>query len=30
MLYRHTDVQQGGLFTGPDYDEGVFQLHLLY
>ena len=30
MLYRHTDVQQGSLFAGPDYDEGVFQLHLLY
>jgi len=30
MLYRHTDVQQGSLFPGPDYDEGVFQLHLLY
>jgi len=30
MLYRHTDVQQGVLFAGPDYDEGVFQLHLLY
>jgi hypothetical protein len=30
MLYRHTDVQQGARFAGPDYDEGVFQLHLLY
>jgi hypothetical protein len=29
-LYRHTDVQSGRDVPGLDYDEAVFQLHLLY
>ena len=30
VLYRHTDVQSGRDIPGDDYDEGIFQLHLLY
>jgi len=29
-LYRHTRVQSGPALSGGDYDEGSFQLHLLY
>src|SRR5262249_33401955 len=30
VLYRHTDVDRGPALDAGDFDEGVFQLHLLY
>jgi len=30
VLFRRTHVDRGPAITGVDYDEGVFQLHLLY
>ena len=30
VLYRHTRVQTGPALPAGDYDEGLFQLHLLY
>jgi hypothetical protein len=29
-MYRHTRVESGPAFPGSGYDEGLFQLHLLY
>ena len=29
-LYRHTRVEGGPALPGGGYDEGLFQLHLLY
>ena len=28
--FRHTRVESGPALAGRDYDEGLFQLHLLY
>ncbi len=30
MLYRRTEHESGAALPGSDFDEGVFQLHLLY
>ncbi len=30
IMFRRTHVHPGPEITGVDYDEGIFQLHLLY